>query len=393
MATLRSIVSNTAQIATMRGDALQILAARGEENGLFIGLENDPEPAIAKQVFLTLVERHERATIERELARLLGDDSALKAGEVEIGYDSSLNWIGKIRQEFAWDKLKRLRERALRLQLDRVTMIMTGALAQIDRPATARIIRQQLDAAPVGWRHYLQASAVEMEQSARIEKAQQTPFDAVLRKLRGSTSADKLLVLCEGTTDEPVFRALLAQVPDIPQVIFDSVGGWSTLENKDPQAFLRGAKEAIVVMDGDNGRKLDKKGRPLTGRARTQTTRLKAAGIELRVLGRYGIENYFPRHALETLLQKDLSGYFPMPHDGRIEDHLDEEASTNWRRLQRIIARIFRLRAPNARRPLYAKSRNRDVAALISLDRDLAGTDLRTIIYEIAEIARRLSAE
>ena len=131
----------------------------------------------------------------------------------------------------------------------------------------------------------------------------------------------------------------------------------------------------------------------LTPKAWSQTTRLRAAGIELRVLERYGIENYFPRHALETLLHKDLLGYFPLPHDGRIEDHLDEEANTNWRRLQRIIARIFRLRAPNARHPLYAKSRNRDVAALISLDRDLAGTDLRTIIYEIAELARRLAAE
>ena len=330
----------------MRADALQILAAQGEKNEFFADLRQDPEPAIAQEAFIALVERQDRATIERELSRLLNDDSALKAGEVEIGYDSSLNWIGKIRQEFAWDKLKRLRERALCLGLDRVTMIMTGCLAQIDSPAAASLIRQQVNAAPAAWRHHLQASAVEMEQAARIEKAQQTPFDTVLRKLRGSTSADKLLVVCEGSTDVPVFRALLAQLPDAPEVIFDSVGGWSGLVNKDPNIFLLGAKEAIVVMDGDNGRKLDAQALPLTDQARQQTARLKANGVELRVLERYGIENYFPLQAIETVLQRDLSSFFPLPHNVPIADHLSEIVGVE-------------------RQTFYPKSRNRHVASLL----------------------------
>ena len=148
-----------------------------------------------------------------------------------------------IRAEFAWDKLRRLRERALRLGLDRVTMIVTGALAQIDRPETARLIRRQLDAAPAGWRNFLQASAVEMEQAERIERAQRIPFDAVLRKLRGSTSADRLMVVCEGPTDVPVFQALLSQIPDVPEVIFDHVGGWSGLSTKIPTFSCSGPRK------------------------------------------------------------------------------------------------------------------------------------------------------
>jgi hypothetical protein len=323
---------------------------------------------------MTLIERQHRATIERELSRLLKDDDALRTGEVEIGYDSPLSWIDKIRAGFAWDKLKHLRERALRLELDRVTILMTGALARIDRPATAKLIQQQLNAAPAAWRHFLQASAVEMEQAARIEEAQQTPFDAVLRRLRGSTSADKLLVVCEGPTDVPVFQALVAQLPDVPEVIFDWVGGWGGLVNKDPYIFLLGAKEAIVVMDGDNGRKLDAQPPPLTDLAREQTARLRAAGVELRILERYGIENYFPRQAVEMVLQRDLASFFPLPHNVPIADHLSEIVGVE-------------------RRTFYPKSRNRDVVAHIDLDRDLAGSDLRTFIYEIAERARNLAAE
>jgi hypothetical protein len=358
----------------IRTEALRILAARGESDGLFTDLCKDPDTAVVRQAFMTLIERQHRATIERELSRLLKDDDALRTGEVEIGYDSPLSWIDKIRAGFAWDKLKHLRERALRLELDRVTILMTGALARIDRPATAKLIQQQLNAAPAAWRHFLQASAVEMEQAARIEEAQQTPFDAVLRRLRGSTSADKLLVVCEGPTDVPVFQALVAQLPDVPEVIFDWVGGWGGLVNKDPYIFLLGAKEAIVVMDGDNGRKLDAQPPPLTDLAREQTARLRAAGVELRILERYGIENYFPRQAVEMVLQRDLASFFPLPHNVPIADHLSEIVGVE-------------------RRTFYPKSRNRDVVAHIDLDRDLAGSDLRTFIYEIAERARNLAAE
>src|SRR5262249_10180585 len=68
---LRSIAMDPGKTVTARTDALQILTGRGEEIGFFIDLRNDPEPAIAQQAFLTLVERQDRGTIERELSRLL----------------------------------------------------------------------------------------------------------------------------------------------------------------------------------------------------------------------------------------------------------------------------------------------------------------------------------
>jgi hypothetical protein len=246
-----------------------------------------------------------------------------------------------------------------------VINLITECLAQVDRPATAKLIPQQLDITPPAWRHYYQAKAIEHERMARIERAHRSPFDAVLRKLRGSTSADKLLVVCEGPTDNPVVRGLLAQVADVPEVLFDFVGGWPALVNKDPHAFLRGAKEAIVIMDGDNGRKLDKEDRPYTQQAKEQEKRFQAAGVELRILRRYGIENYFPRHALEAVLQRDLASYFPVPETEALTDHV----------------------------PFYSKGRNADVVSRIDLERDLAVTDLHTIIHEIAAKARRLIQE
>jgi hypothetical protein len=213
--------------------------------------------------------------------------------------------------------------------------------------------------------HLLDLAWVGLHKAKIAPRSENQPFDAVLRMLRGSTSADKLLVVCEGPTDEPVVRGLLAQVADIPEVLFDFVGGWPALVNKDPHAFLRGAKEAIVIMDADNGRKLNKADRPYTQQAREQERRLRAAGVELRVLLRYGIENYFPRHALEAVLQRDLASYLPVPETEAVTDHL----------------------------PFYSKGRNADVASNIDLERDLAGSDLHAIIHEIAERARRLAQE
>jgi hypothetical protein len=184
----------------------------------------------------------------------------------------------------------------------------------------------------------------------------------------------KLQVVCEGPTDNPVFRALLAQIPDVPEVIFDYVGGWCRLAHKDPNILLKGAKEAIVVMDGDIGRKLDIQPPPLTDLARQQTARLRAAGVELRILQRYGIENYFPRDAVEKVLQRDLSLLPPLTPDVSITEGLYDTEN-------------------GVRRPFCSKKRNGEVVANIDLERDLADTDLRTIIHEIAETARRLLEE
>jgi hypothetical protein len=48
---------------------------------------------------------------------------------------------------------------------------------------------------------------------------------------------------------------------------------------------------------------------------------------------------------------------------------------------------------PHPRQPLYSKSRNRDVAPFIDLDRDIAGTDLSEIVRLIAARARELQQD
>ena len=129
-----------------------------------------------------------------------------------------------------------------------------------------------------------------------------------------------------------------------------------------------------MIMDGDDGRKLDLEPPPLTDLAREQTARLRAVGVELRVLECFGIENYFPREAVEKVLQRDLSAYLPLPANISITKRLSVTEN-------------------GVDRSFYTKNRNGDVVAHINLDRDLAGTDLRTIIQQIAESARRLIEE
>jgi hypothetical protein len=392
ISTLRVIAANKTATTWLRADALSILATENEENAFFSALVNDSDPTISHQAFETLIERQDRTTIERELAGLLNDEQKMRTGEVAFPNDSPLNWIGRIRSEFAWQKLAALRERVLHLELNRVASLLTGSLVQIDRLATAGVIRRQLRDTSPAWRHYWQAQVIEQERIARFEQAQRSPFDVVLRKIRRSTSADKLLVLCEGVTDQPVIEALVAQVADVPEILFDFVGGWSALANKDPHSFLRGARDAIVVMDGDNGRKLEKKNRPLTKMARLQERRLGAIGVELRVLQRYGIENYFSRTALESVLNRNLASYFPIPQDQSVAERLSEDAASYWYHLRKFVARTFKLPSPKPKRSFYSKDKNGEVVKHISLD-DLSGTDLHGIVGEIAARARDLVHE
>ena len=209
---------------------------------------------------------------------------------------SPLGWIAKIKSDFAWDKLVTLRARALQLELPMLVGIVSGALANIDRAKGAAVIRKQADLAPPAWRFAQVAQAIEQERTARIEAAQRTPFDDVLRKLKGSTSMNRLKVLCEGTTDRPVFRSLIDQAGDGSDIIFGSVGGWGGLRAEpDPNTWLVGCKEAIMVLDGDEGRQLRKRGKPYTKLAKEERRKLSGVPIDLRILERYGIENYFPQ--------------------------------------------------------------------------------------------------
>ena len=192
LATLRSIAADATRDTIVRADAIRILERSNEPDEFFVQLVNDSSAAIAGQAFITLVDRQHRPTIERELASLLADDQKLQQGEVGFPSGTPLDWIGRIKSEFAQEKLGQLRQRSLHLNLERVSTMLTESLAQIDRPWAANLIRKQLSITPPSWRHFYQVRAIEHERNARIEQAQRTPFETVLRKLRGSTSAEQV---------------------------------------------------------------------------------------------------------------------------------------------------------------------------------------------------------
>lgn len=324
---LRAVTADPADKGQAQVTALQLLAQHGVDDELIARLVNAGANVDLKEcAFNLLLQRQHRPTIERALARLLADEQELRRGETPIPYDSPLDWIAKIRADFALPRLIELREMALRLELSRVTQLLSNTIRGIDRRELVRVIRWQLNIAPVAWRRHQLSQAVEQERIAGIEEAQRTPFDEVIKKLKGATSISRLVVLCEGATDVPVLEELVGQAGEIPEIIYGDVGGWSGLRNKDPDFLLLGSKAVIVVMDGDEGRHLSRHDRPLTRLGREQQTRLAEHGIALYILRRYGIENYFPQAAVERIVRRDLSAYFPLPHDVSATEHLSLDA-------------------------------------------------------------------
>jgi hypothetical protein len=386
---LRQILENPIPLGWIKVRALNLLSANGVEDEFLDNLRLNGDPELSTRAFEILVERQNRATIERGLAQL--GDKELRAGETEFPRDSNVFWIGKIRSSMYWNQLSRLRERALRLELPRVVGVITNTLATIDRVRLAQLVRQQLAIAPTEWLETQQHQALEQERAARVDQAQRIPFDEVVQKLRKNTSLNKLKLLCEGQTDVPIFKPLLSQLSVAQEVIFDFVGGWDGLMAKDPGSFLVGAKRAIVVMDGDEGRILTKPERPLTNRAKRERRRLEKAGVDFYVLKKYGIENYFPRAAIELVTRMQLSRYFPIPEHVAVTERLSDGASGVWFRIRKVAARLFRLAGPNPIRTLYHKNRNEEIAPILQLESDLAGTDLYDIIHEIAVKVREVS--
>ncbi len=390
--TLMGIASDPVDRGYVQVIALRLLVKHNVETAFIVNVfETAGDKDLRNYAFETLIERGHRPTIDRALARLT--DGELKAGNVNIPDSSPLGWLVKIKSDFAWDKLVSLREKALQLELFMLVGLITGALAKIDRTKAATVIRQQVDIAPQGWRAAQLAQAIEQERTANIEVAQRTPFDAVLPKLKGSTSINLLKVLCEGSTDRPVFRSLIEQVRSIPNILFDSVGGWGNLRAEpDPNVWLLGCKEAIMVMDGDEGRHLTKRGKPYTKIANEERKKLSGLPVDLRILERYGIENYFPQGVFEKVLGIDLSAYFPIPDHISVIDHLSKSRASWKYRLRKFIAKKLGFPKPSPKEPLYSKKRNAEAAAHLNLQ-DLQGTDLSHIVHDISETAKRLIDE
>jgi len=375
-------------------DALHLLAQHGAETELLEEIANKgASEDLRHMAFGFLVEQQHRATIERALSALLADDQALRNEEPDLPFDTSLGWIAKLRSDFAIPKLVELRAKTLELQLPNVCGLLTETLVKIDRAQAARIIRRQIPLAPPGWRQAQQSIAVEQERAAKIEMTQKSPFEVILAKLKGATSIQRLKLWCEGPTDIPVFKALLEQVPDTPEILFDFVGGWPALVAKDPETFQHGCKEAIVVMDGDQGRHLGMPRKPLTKMARAQGKRFAGLPVELHVLQRYGIENYFAQSILETVVGQSLARFFPIPDHVSACEYLRDNAQGWWQCVKRFLVSRCHINLNLGGGRLYAKSSNRLVAQLLVLDRDLPGTDLSTIIRRVAEHARTLADE
>ena len=390
---MRTVASDLADKGYVQITALNVLMQHGATDDFLSEIARyGTSEQLRHCAFEGLIARQHRPTIERSLARVLGDEKELKSGEVPMPNQTPLDWIAKIRADFALPRLIELRQRALRLELSTVTQLLSNTIGAINRRELVRVIREQLNITPVNWYRWQLSQALEQERTAGIEEGQRTPFDEVIKKLKGATSLNRLLVMCEGSTDIPVFDELVGQAGEVPLIVFGDVGGWPGLRNKDPNFLLLGSKAVIIVMDGDEGRHLSKPDRPLTDETQEQERRLATHGIVLHVLRRYGIENYFPQPSVERVLEMDLSAYFPVPEHVPFTQHLSQDSKGPWYRFRRWVALKLDLRMPQPRQPLYSKSRNHEVAKFMTLD-DVAGTDLFGVVHAIARRARDLQQE
>jgi hypothetical protein len=377
------IALDRARPAQLRMDAIDRLGPTDAAIDTLLRLTADQEPRVQHHVFRELVKRQHRATISRALATLTDDE--LRAAEVPVLESSPLDWIGDIKTSLAIDDLETLRQRTLALNLWRASSLMAGTIANMDKPRAAAIIRRQLPQTPADWREHFRQEADSLERTARVTAAQETPFDEVIKKLKGATSMIRVKVWCEGPSDRPVFRTLFRELGEheIADTL-DFVGGWPNLiSEQEPERWLDGCREAVIIMDGDQGRKLTKKSQPLTDQAKDIERRFAEHPLTLKVLRRYGIENYLPRRAFQAVLGRDLGNYFPMPPAKKIEDHLCDPKRLWPRWLKRL-----RKKQPTT---FYQKRLNEQAAQHLVMA-DIESSDLAEVIRAIkqrAEDARR----
>jgi hypothetical protein len=210
-----------------------------------------------------------------------------------------------------------------------------------------------------------------------------------LEKLKTSTSLIALKIWVEGKTDLPVYDKLLRDAGETNLAdTLDVVGGWPMLSNRPPERWLDGCREAIIIMDGDSGRRLNKRKKPYTTVAKKAFEALHRLPIKLYVLERYGIENYFTRGALEAATGRDLSAFVPIPHEIPIEDHLVDNRRWLARVAARISPRLLKM-VPRERQSFYRKEMSKDVANHL-MNTDVDGTDLGNVLREAAAQYLRL---
>jgi len=362
MAGVERVATDAARLNRAREAAVQIVADTGNAEALLRIAPTLP-PELRQQVEDRLVEAQHRPTIERRLQRLADDVIALASGEVEVHVTNPLNWVARIRLREVWHRLTRLRRMALQHGLYRVATLFANTLYGIDGLEAVRVIRAQMPDTPVAWQPHLTARALELERDATIRAAQAAPFETVLRRLENASTLNRFKIWVEGPTDCSPVEHLAHKVPGAEHlnIVAQPLGGWGTIlaAQWTPQSLGDGCHDFVMLLDGDGAYDYSRGGLVLKPEVRPFLTRLRVDGIHVTVLERYGLENYFPRHAFECVSGQDLSAHFP----------LDPRCPVN----QQI--------------PGYNKNMNTALAQLTT-HADLAGTDLAVFLELVEQLAR-----
>jgi hypothetical protein len=356
---LLAVADNTGHPDHIRSWAIRIACSGGTPEADLVALAGRLRGGLKDEVEQGLIRRQHRPTIERRIAALLADDAAMRAGEVPFPHDSNLGWIGQITSDVFWPRLADLRAQALRLELPNVASTVTGVMAKMDGVRLAGVVREQIAVTPAAWREVQELRALEYEREARLRQAQAAPFERVLQRLR-ATTIGLFKVWCEGLTDGPTIQELFAKLPDATdvEIVTDSLGGWHNIRSPNwrPDRLRDGCHDLVVLLDGDKGRDFNAVGHPLNETGRRVRDILAAAGIELIVLERYAIENYFSGQACEEVLGPAAAARFPLP--------LYTRANLN-----------------------HNKNQNPVIARRMNIG-DLAGTDLFRILEDLVARAR-----
>ena len=361
MAAVERMAIDAARPSRIRDGAVRIIADAKDVEALLRVAPTLP-PDLGRDAQDFLVEAQHRGTIERRLRQLLDDRAALESGEVDSHFNNPLAWVARVREPAVWATLVRLRRLALRRELDRVASLLANTLAQIDMMQAAQVIDRQVRDAPTPWRSALRRQALEMTRDATIRAAQGMAFEGALRRLENATTVNRFKIWVEGPTDCPSVEELAHRVPGAENlnIVVQQLGGWGTMLSPQwtPAHLGDGCHDFIILLDGDRAYDYGRPGFVTRDDARALLARLQRDGIEVTVLDRYGLENYFPRHAFETVMERGLGEQFPL----------------------------------DPRRPVSAQIRGHDKNMNVDLARattlaDLAETDLGAFLERVARLA------
>ena len=354
---LVSIADREGHPIHIRSWAIRLACSKGVPDDLLAALGSRLEGELNRAVEQGLLERQHRPTIERRIAAVLADDNAMQAGEAPFPHESDLVWIGHITSDVFWPRLVELRAQALRLELPNMAGLITGVMAKMNGVELAKVVREQIAVTPVAWQDVQELRATEYERDARLRQAQTTPFERIIQRLRRATTLSMFKIWCEGHTDGPTIDQFLAKLPGASElgIVTDSLGGWDRILSRSwpPDRLRDGCHDLVVLLDGDKGRDFSVAGHPLSANALRVRQILEDVGVELLVLERYAIENYFSQQACEEVLGPNLAGCFPLPVDS------------------------------SANLPRHNKNDNARIASAMTID-DLVGTDLLAILKYIA---------